>query len=168
MGISFLFAFAFSFFSQLLLRPPQITILPFYISLFSGWFSPPPPVQCYDPLSIILQALCPSDLIPWIYLSLPLYIHKGFDLGHTWMPICIPYILQFKSELCNKEFMIWATVSSWSCFYWLYRTSSSLMAKNIINLILILTILWCPIAESSVVLLEKVICYDQCALFQSH
>ena len=26
-----------------------------------------------------------SDLIPWICLSLPLYNHKGFDLGHTWM-----------------------------------------------------------------------------------
>ena len=26
-----------------------------------------------------------SDLIPWIYLSLPLNNHKGFDLGHTWM-----------------------------------------------------------------------------------
>ena len=26
-----------------------------------------------------------SVLIPWTYLSLPLYNHKGFDLGHTWM-----------------------------------------------------------------------------------
>ena len=26
-----------------------------------------------------------SDLISWIYLSLPLYNRKGFDLGHTWM-----------------------------------------------------------------------------------
>jgi len=26
-----------------------------------------------------------SDLIPWIYLSLPLYNCKGFDLGHIWM-----------------------------------------------------------------------------------
>ena len=26
-----------------------------------------------------------SYLTPWIYLSLPLYNHKGFDLGHTWM-----------------------------------------------------------------------------------
>ena len=26
-----------------------------------------------------------SDLIPCIYLSLLLYNHKGFDLGHTWM-----------------------------------------------------------------------------------
>ena len=25
------------------------------------------------------------DLIPWIHLSSPLYSHKGFDLGHTWM-----------------------------------------------------------------------------------
>ena len=44
-----------------------------------------PPVQCHKPQSIILQALCLSDLIPWIYLSLPLYDHKGFDLGHAWM-----------------------------------------------------------------------------------
>ena len=36
--------------------------------------------------------------------------------------------------------MIWATVSSWSCFCWLYRASPSLAAKNIINLISVLTI----------------------------
>ena len=29
--------------------------------------------------------LCLSDIIPWVYLSLPLYNHKGFDLDHTWM-----------------------------------------------------------------------------------
>ena len=34
--------------------------------------------------------------------------------------------------------MIWATVSSQSCFCWLYRASLSLDAKNIINLILVL------------------------------
>ena len=26
-----------------------------------------------------------SDLIPWVYLSLPLNNHKWFDLGHAWM-----------------------------------------------------------------------------------
>ena len=26
-----------------------------------------------------------SDIIPWIYLLLPMYSHKGYDLGHTWM-----------------------------------------------------------------------------------
>ena len=51
-----------------------------------------------------------------------------------------PYFLQFKSEFGNNEFMIWATVSSWSCFCWLYRASPSLAAKNIISLISVLTI----------------------------
>ena len=40
--------------------------------------------------------------------------------------------------------MIWATVSSRSCFCWLYRASPSLAAKNIISLISVLTIWWCP------------------------
>ena len=47
--------------------------------------------------------------------------------------------------------MIWATVSSRSCFCWLYRASPSLAAKNIISLISVLTIWWCPCAESSLV-----------------
>ena len=77
-----------------------------------------------------------SELLPWIYLSLPLYNRKGFDLDHlpSWSRV-FPYFLQFKSEYGNKEFMIWATVSSWSCFCWLYRASPSLAAKNILNLI---------------------------------
>ena len=73
-----------------------------------------------------------------------------------------PYFLQIQSEFGNKEFMIWATVSSWSCFCWLYRASPSLTVKNIINLISLLTIWWCPCAESSLVLLEEGVCYDQC------
>ena len=58
--------------------------------------------------------------------------------------------------------MIWATVSSQSSFCWLYRTSPSLAEKNIINLISVLTIWWCPCVESSRVLLEEGVCYDQC------
>ena len=38
-----------------------------------------------NPLSIVLQTLCLSNRIPWIYLSLPLYNLKGFDFCHTWM-----------------------------------------------------------------------------------
>ena len=75
-----------------------------------------------------------------------------------------PYFLQFKSEFGNKKFMIWATVSSWSCFCWLYRAASYLAAKNIISLISVLTIWWCPCVESSLVLLEDGVCYDQCVL----
>ena len=47
--------------------------------------------------------------------------------------------------------MIWATVSSWSCFCWLYRASPSLAATNIISLISVLTIWWCPCVDSSFV-----------------
>ena len=50
--------------------------------------------------------------------------------------------------------MIWATVSSQSCFCWLYRACPSLAAKNIINLISVLGIWWCPCVESSLVLLD--------------
>ena len=48
-----------------------------------GWSWSLPLVKCHKLPSIVLQALCLSDLIPWIYLSLPLYNHKGFALGHT-------------------------------------------------------------------------------------
>ena len=60
--------------------------------------------------------------------------------------------------------MIWATVSSRSCFCWLYRAFPSLAAKNIINLISVLTIWWCPCVESYLVLLEEGVCYNQCVL----
>ena len=45
---------------------------------FLGMVWSPPPVQCYELPTIVLQALCLSDLILWIYLSLPLYNCKGF------------------------------------------------------------------------------------------
>ena len=84
------------------------------------------------------------------------------ELNWTEWSSDFPYFLQFESEFGNKEFMTWATVSSWSCFCWLYRASPSLAANNMINLILVLTIWWCPCIESSLVLLEEGVCYDQC------
>jgi len=38
-----------------------------------------------------------------------------------------------------------------SCFCWLYRTSPSLAAKNIISLISVLSIWWCPCGDGSCV-----------------
>ena len=64
----------------------------------------------------------------------------------------------------QQQQQIWSTVSYQSCFCWLYRVSPSLVAKNIINLISVLTIWWCPCVESSLVLLEEGVCYDQCVL----
>ena len=35
--------------------------------------------------SLYISKFIVTDLGPSIYSSLPLYNHKGFDLGHTWM-----------------------------------------------------------------------------------
>ena len=107
MGRTFLFSFTFSFCFSAICKALLDTVLPFCISFSWGWSWSPPPVWCHESPSIVLQVICLSDLIPWIYLSLPLYNRKGFDLGHS----DFPYFLQFKSEFCKKEFMIWAIVS---------------------------------------------------------
>ena len=54
--------------------------------------------------------------------------------------------------------MIWAKVSSQSCFCWLHRASPSLTAKNIIILISVLSIWWRPCVQCSLVLLEESVC----------
>ena len=132
------FAFLHFFFLQMVLIPVSYTM---------------------SQTSVHSSSVTLSDLIPRICFSLPLYNHKGFDLDHTWIASDFPYFLQLKSEFGNKEFMIWAwstrPVSSWFCFCWLYRTFPPLAAKNIINLISVLTIWWCPSIESSLVLLEQ-------------
>ena len=92
-----------------------------------------------------------SDLIPWIFLSFLLYNHKRSE----W-PSGFPCFLQFKSEFHNKDLMIWATVSFQSWFCQLYRASLSLTATNMVILILVLTISWCPCVELSLVFLKRV------------
>ena len=55
------------FYLQLFVRPTQTTILPFCISFSWGWSWSLPPGQSHKPLYIVLQVLCLSDLIPWMY-----------------------------------------------------------------------------------------------------
>ena len=109
---SFLLRLSLLFFSQLFVRPPQTTILPLCISFSWGWSWSPPPVQCHRHLSTIFQALCLSVLIPWIYLSLPLYNHKEFDLGHIWMasgflyfPTFFPGPIWWNRKTCSYFFL---------------------------------------------------------------
>ena len=55
-----------------------------------------------------------SDLIPWIFLSLPLYNHKGFELGHTWVAwwfslllSILVWILQYGvHDLSHSQFQV--------------------------------------------------------------
>ena len=49
-------------------------------------------------------------------------------------------------------------------FFWLYTAFPLLAAKNVINLISVLTIWWCPCVESSLALLEESVCYVLCVL----
>ena len=50
----FFLCLSLPFFSQLFVRPPQTTILPFCISFSSGSSWSLPPVQCHKPPSIVL------------------------------------------------------------------------------------------------------------------
>ena len=102
-----------------------------------------------------------SDVIPWIYLSLPLYNHKGFDLGHTWMAqwfslhsLSVNFAMRsFWSEPQSAPGVIFADFIE-LLYLQLQRT----------YLISVLAIWWCPCVELSLGLLEKSVCYDQCVL----
>ena len=86
MGMSFLFSFAFtSLLFTAICKASSDSHFAFLHFFLGGWSWSLPPVQCNEPPSIVLQALSLSNLITRIYVSLPLYNLKGFDLGHTWM-----------------------------------------------------------------------------------
>ena len=106
-GCSFPFPSCFSllFSPQLFVKPPQARTFLSCISFSWGWFWSLPSIQCCKPPSIVLQALCLPDLFPWSYSSLPLYNHKGFDLGHTWMAYWFPYFLQFKPDFAIRSWL---------------------------------------------------------------
>ena len=59
---------------------------------------------------------------------------------------------------CNKELTIWSFCS-------LCKASPDLAVQNIMNLILVLTIWWCPRVKLPLLLLEEGVCYDQCVLW---
>ena len=86
------------------------------------------------------------------------------ELNWTEWSSGFPEFIQFISEFGNKMFMVWATVRSLSCFCLLYSASPSWAAKNVTNMISILTIWWRPCVESSLVFLEEGVCHDQCVL----
>ena len=63
--------------------------------------------------------------------------------------------------------MIWATVSSKSCFCWLYTASPSSAIKNVISLISLLTIWWCSSVKLSLELLKKVFAMTSAVSWQN-
>ena len=62
-GYIFLFFLTFaSLLSSAICKVSSVTTLPSCISFSLEWFWSLPPVQCYKPLSIVIQALCLPDL----------------------------------------------------------------------------------------------------------
>ena len=119
----FLLCLSLFFFSHLFVRPPQTIILPFGISFCWGLFWSPPPVQFYKTPSIVLQALCLSDLIPWIYSSDPLYNRKGFALG-------IPYLNQkSKAKILISLWHPFHEMEWWSHWYQSFTIRMSVSHK---------------------------------------
>ena len=86
-----------------MVRPPQTTSLTFCISFSSGWFWSLSAIQCYEPPSIDLQALCLSDLISWIYLSICIIIR---DLAHLKGLVLFPTFFNLR-----MNFAIWSSSS---------------------------------------------------------
>ena len=77
MCVFFLFSFALCFSSFLSSLDNHFAFLHFFflrLVLITAC------LQCPKPPSIVLQAFCLSNVIPWISFSLPLYNRKGFHL----------------------------------------------------------------------------------------
>ena len=153
----FLPCFSFLLFLWLLVKPSQTTTLLSCFSFSLGWFCLLPPAQCYGPPSIALRALCLQELIPWI-CSLTIIAYSQGNSSKSYLADVVVFP---RPEFCYEKLMIWATVSSKSCFGWLYTVSPSLATKNVINLISVLATWWCPCVKLSLVLLKKGIFYDQ-------
>ena len=92
-----------------------------------------------------------SDLIPWIYLSLPLYNHKEFDLPGNGLVVFPTF---FNLSLNSAIRSSWSEPQSAPGFVFA-NCSPSVAAKNIISLISVLTSWWCTFVELSLVLLEE-------------
>ena len=66
-----------------------------FLYFFSLWMVLIPVSRTMSWISVHSSLGTLSDLIPWIYLSLPPYNRKGFDLGHTWMDTSNLYFSPF-------------------------------------------------------------------------
>ena len=95
-GVPFLFSLVFTSLLSwaIFAKPPQTTSLPSCISFSLGRLCLLPPIQYYEPLSIVLQVHWLLELILWIYSSPPLYIHKGFKSYPAGLVVlCVPHLL---------------------------------------------------------------------------
>ena len=156
----FLLCLSFNFFSPLFVQPPQTAVLPCCISVWGDVFGLHLQYHVINLCSLFfMHSVCQIQSFESICHFCCKIIRDLILIIPEW-PNGFPYFLQFKSEFCNKIFMIWTTVSSWSCCCWLYRAFPYLVAKNVTNLIFVLSIWWSLGVELSLVLLEEDVFFD--------
>ena len=83
----FLLCFSLLFFSQLFVRPPQTTILPFCISFPWGWSWSLTPVQCHEQpggLPSMVSQRVGYECVTHAIGFLTLYFHFYLSLGIFW------------------------------------------------------------------------------------
>ena len=97
----FLLCLSLLFFSQVFISPPQTTILPFCLSFSWGWSWSLPPVQCYEPPSIVLQALSIRSNPLNLFVTSLLIVRDLIFVIHEWSS-GFPCFLQFESEFGSK------------------------------------------------------------------
>ena len=86
----FLLCFSLLFFSHLFVRPPETAILLFCISYSWEWSWSLSPIQCPESSSIVFQALCLSDLTPWIYVVVVVVKNLPANVGDARDAYSIP------------------------------------------------------------------------------
>ena len=104
--LPFLFCLPLLFFCQIFVRPPQTISLPFCISSYWGWFWSLPPVQCYEPPSVVLHVLYLSDLITLSIRSSQ--FHPSYHLvGASHLPLDVGYIFLVGSNIFLLMLVQW-------------------------------------------------------------
>ena len=91
------------FFSQIIVRPPQTTILPFCISFSWGWSWSLPPVQRHEPPSIVLLAmlsLLHLHIHFRIILNTQTHTHTHTNLLRFWSRLHWIYRLTWGELIC--------------------------------------------------------------------
>ena len=101
--VYFFFLPCFSLLFSAICKSSSDNTLPSCISSSLGWFWSLPPVQCYIPPSIVFQALCLPDLIPWIYPSTLLYVWAVSKCFHS----CVLEIHFQLSSFLHQHILPW-------------------------------------------------------------
>ena len=104
-----------------------------FLHFFSwGWSWSLHSVQCHEPLSIVLQALCLSDPIPWMYLSLPQSLHCSQWLYFSFLVMTLLYGEAWYGGFPSSLLFCCLAICVHLFFYRIFRLTSWKIANGIL------------------------------------